>query len=341
MVQEKPTGVSVLDKYRERAAARKGRQSIDVLPATAPGAGRDDVGPSHKSKKRLRDGGNISTTHRSPGSLPTSPPRREVAEAVPLSPWRVEQASGHRPSSSALDLLEGNHRFMRRVRVALLEGTRESLRSVAPMDLVRSGLELMCRSIVLVEHGIEGHDRHAEEISRMEQELSEARENLKRSLAANDDFSASVAREAAERELAKKDAAEARRLLVSAKEEALRTAAEVVEVKKTAEEKLSSSAAELAVLQTAKEQVEAELDQNYEESGELLKQCFDRAVRQTHVLYGGPPAVGELNMDYEVHQGRLVPSAEVGVLAAQEALAAGAHEEEVEAEEGECVEIQD
>ena len=71
----------------------------------------------------------------------------------------------------------------------------------------------MCRSIVLVEHGIEGHDRHAEDISRMEQELAEARENLKWSLAANDDFSANAAREAAERELT----AEARRLLASAR----------------------------------------------------------------------------------------------------------------------------
>jgi len=46
-------------------------------------------------------------------------------------------------------------------------------------------------------------------------------------------------------------------------------------------------------------------------------------------------------MDYEVHQDRLVPSAEVGTLAAQEAPAAGTHEGEVEAEEGEYVEIQD
>ena len=153
MAQEKPAGVSVLDKYRERAAARKGRQSIDVIPSTAHGAGRGEAGPSHKSKKRPRDGGNIATTHRSPGSLPTPPPRREAAEAVPLSPRRVEQASGHqavghRSSSSALDLLGGNHRFMRRVHVALPEGTRESLRSVPPIDLVRSGLELMCLSLI-------------------------------------------------------------------------------------------------------------------------------------------------------------------------------------------------
>ena len=121
----------------------------------------------------------------------------------------------------------------------------------------------------------------------MEQELPEACENLKRSLAANDDLSASIARKAVEKELAEKDAAEARRLLATAKAEALKAATEVAEVKKTAKEKFSSTTAELDALQIAKEQVEAELDQNYEESEELLKQCFDRAVRQTHVLYGG------------------------------------------------------
>jgi len=342
MVQEKPVGVSVLDKYRQRAADRKGRRSIDVLPAdapAAPGAERDPAGPSRKFKKRARDDGNIATTTRSFGSLPTPPPRHKMVKAGSLSPRRTEQASGpsaggHRPPSSALDLLWGSHKFTRRVCVALLEETRESIWSVAPIDLLKSGLELMCRSIVLVEHWIEGRDRHAEAISRLEQELTEARENLKRSLAANDDLSASAAQEAAKRELAEKDAAEARRLLASAKEEALRAATEVAEAKKAVEEKLSSSAAELVALQVAKEQVEVELDQNYEESEELLKQCFDRAVRQAHVLYGGPLATGEFNMDYEVHQGRLVPSFEVGALAAQEA-------GPTEAEEGECIEVQD
>ena len=300
MVNEKPAGVSVLDEYRKRATERKGRRSIDVLPAnapTAPVAEREQADPSHKSKKMARDGGNIATTYRSPGSLPTPPPsRREIVEVGSLSPRHVEQASGasaggHRPPISALDLLGGSQKFTRRVRVTLPEGTRESIRSVGPMDLLKSGLELMCRSIVLVEQGIEGHGQHAEDASRLEQDLAEARENLKRSLATNEDLSASAAREAAKRELVEKDVAEARRLLALAKEEASRAAAEAVEVKKMAEEKLSSSAAELAALQAAKDQVEAELDRNYDESEELLKQCFDRAVRQAHFLYGGPPTL--------------------------------------------------
>jgi len=39
-------------------------------------------------------------------------------------------------------------------------------------------------------------------------------------------------------------------------------------------------------------------------------------------------------MDCEIHQGRLVPSAEMGVLVAQKAGL-------TEAEEGECIEVQD
>ena len=98
MVQEKPTDTSVLDEYRKRAVGRKGRRSIDVLPANAPaapGAERDLAGPSHKSKKRARDGGNVATTYRSLGSLPTPPPsQREMVEVGFLSPRHAEQASG-------------------------------------------------------------------------------------------------------------------------------------------------------------------------------------------------------------------------------------------------------
>jgi len=72
-------------------------------------------------------------------------------------------------------------------------------------------------------------------------------------LATNEDLSTSAAREAAKRELAEKDAVEARRLMALAKEEASRTTTEAAEVKKMAEEKLSSSAVELAALQVAKE----------------------------------------------------------------------------------------
>ena len=346
MVQERPTAVSVLDKHRQKVAERKGRRSLEVLPPKADRAekSKGTARPSHKSKKRPRDGGNVATTTRSLGSMPTPPPRREAAEVAPPSPRPVERGAGPSKtdawaSPSPFDILGSGYQFTRRVRVTLPDETRESFRDVSPSDLLRGGFELMCRSFVLVQNGIQGRDCQAEDVSQLEHQLAEATEDLKQSLAANNDLSVRIAQEAAERELAQKDVVEARQHL---EVEKLRAAVELAEVRKMIEErdeKLSSSVTELAALQAAKDQAEAELDENYEESEELLKQCFNRAVRQAHVLYGGPPASGEFDIDCEVHQGWLVPSFEVAPLTAQEA---GTTEtQEGEAEEGECVEIQD
>jgi len=107
--------------------------------------------------------------------------------------------------------------------VALLEETRESIRGVSPSDLLRSGLELMCRSIVLVEHEIQGRDFRAEDVFRLEHQLVEASKDLKQSLATNSELSANIAQEGAERELAQQHAAEARQHLAEEKAEALRS----------------------------------------------------------------------------------------------------------------------
>jgi len=236
------------------------------------------------------------------------------------------------------DILGAGYRFSRRVRVALLDEARDPLRDVSPSELLRSSFELMCRSVVLVQSGLQGRDRQAEVVSSLEHKLSEATEALEEFLSANTNLSALVATEAAE----------AKRQLEAEK---LRAAAEITNLKKLVEEKseqLSASATDMAALQLAKEQVEAELDENYEEAEELLKQCFERVVRQAHVLYGGPPATGEFDLDCEVYQGRLMPSAEVAALTVQEAEPAGTEEgeaevrgKEVEAEEGDCINIQD
>ena len=119
-------------------------------------------------------------------------------------------------------------------------------------------------------------------------------------------------------------------------------------MKKWAYEKLAESAAEVLALKTAKAKVEAELVENYDEAEELLKQCFERAVRQAHVLYGGSPTTGEFDLYCEVYQGRIMPSAEVAALTTQRAEPAeteGGEAEvqgrEAEAKEGECVEVRD
>ena len=152
---------------------------------------------------------------------------------------------------SALNLLGGGLQFMGRVRVALSEEIRESIRGVSPMDLLRSGLELVCRSIVLVEHGIQGQDRCADDVSLLEHQLAEASTNLKQSLAANNELSAQIAREGVEREIAQREAAEVKWLLATEKAKMLRVATENAMVKNLVEEgkkKLSSSVEELAAL---------------------------------------------------------------------------------------------
>ncbi|XP_068497770.1 uncharacterized protein [Phaseolus vulgaris] len=182
--------------------------------------------------------------------------------------------------------------------------------------------------------GIQERDRHAENISQLEHEVAESADRLKQALEANSELSEKIAREVVERELAQHDAAEAGCQLGDLKAEMARLVAENANLKKMVEErdeKLSSSADELATIQAAKEEAEAELLRNFEEIEELLKQSFLRAVCQAHVLYGGPSAFGDFDLDHEVYQDRLMLSAEASALAAQEV-------ESTEAGEGECLE---
>jgi len=95
MAQESPAGVDVLDAYRKRAVERKERRSIDNLDTTngsGAHAGKGSTDPSSKSKKTSREGGNIATITRSPGSLLTPPPRREAIEVDSPWPKRVAKA---------------------------------------------------------------------------------------------------------------------------------------------------------------------------------------------------------------------------------------------------------
>jgi len=283
MVNERPSAVSVLDKHRQKAADHRGRRSLEVIPppsdegvAGPPHKSKGSAGPTHKSKKRPRGASNIATTIWSPGSMPTPPPSRRVsAEAASGSPRALVHAEAGpsvvdaRAALTPFDILGARYRFSRRVRVALSDEARDPLRNVAPSELLRSGFELMCRSVVLVQSGLQGQDRQAEDVSALEHKLSEAAEDLKQSLAANTNLSARIAAEAAERELAQREAAEAKRQLEAEK---LRAAAEIANLKKLVEEKdgqLSTSTIEMTALQLAKEQAEAELDENYEK----LRSC--------------------------------------------------------------------
>jgi len=188
MVNERPSAVSILDKHQQKVADRKGRRNLEVLPPRHDRAekSKGPAGSSHKSKKRPREGGNVATTVRLPGSMPTPPPScRVVAEVVPPSPRALVQGAvgsslaGAWASPTPFDLLGSGYQFTRRVRVALLEEARESFRYVSPSDLLRNGFELLCCSIVFAQHSLQGRDRHVEAVSHLDHQLSEATQDLK------------------------------------------------------------------------------------------------------------------------------------------------------------------
>jgi len=74
----------------------------------------------------------------------------------------------------------------------------------------------------------------------------------------------------------------------------------------------------LATLKAAKDEAEDELDRNFEQTEELLKQSFHRVVRQTHVLYRGLSASGAFDLDQKVYQGRIMLISEIKALASQQ-----------------------
>jgi len=88
---------------------------------------------------------------------------------------------------SPLAILGVDMKFSRRVRLALPEATREVIRVVPSSDLVKGALEMLCRSVVVIQLGYQDRYSHAGEISRLEHELAEASDHLKQSLAVNSD----------------------------------------------------------------------------------------------------------------------------------------------------------
>ena len=176
---------------------------------------------------------------------------------------------------------------------------------------------MLCRSVVMVQLGIQERERHAEEISRLDHQLAKASGQLQQSLVANSDLSKRWPR----RRKRRREVAEAERLLGEVKVEMARVATENTHLNKMVEEmdeKLSSSATELATLKAAKDEAKDELDRNFEQTEELLRQSFLFVVRQAHVLYGGSSASGAFDLDHEVYQVQIMPIVEMKALASQQ-----------------------
>jgi len=67
MNKEVPQSNDLVDAFKERAAQRRGRPSMEALAVGQPLAAR--TGPFGKSKKKAREGGNIAMTTCSPGTM--------------------------------------------------------------------------------------------------------------------------------------------------------------------------------------------------------------------------------------------------------------------------------
>jgi len=138
--------------------------------------------------------------------------------------------------------------------------------------------------------------------------LSEASGILKQSFAAKSQYSEKLARETVEKEKAQEGVAEAERYMVEVEAELERVMIENARLKKMLGErkdKISALGSEVARLEIAKEEAEAELNLNFDQTLELLKQSFLQAVRLAHVLYGGPLTSGAFDIDSEVYDVRI------------------------------------
>ena len=101
---------------------------------------------------------NIATTTRSPGSLPTPPSPRRILIDVdspptdefnqPIAPRTVERAM--EVTMSPLAMLGADMKFSRGVKVALPGPSQEVIRVVPPADLLKGGVEMLYRVLVMV-----------------------------------------------------------------------------------------------------------------------------------------------------------------------------------------------
>ena len=93
-------------------------------------------------------------------------------------------------------------------------------------------------------------------------------------VASNSDLSKRLDSEMAEKEKAQQEVAEVERCLGEVKAKMARVVAKNTQLKKMVKErneKLSSSATEMATLKVARDEAEAELDRNFDQTKELLK----------------------------------------------------------------------
>jgi len=284
------------------------RSAAGVGPASTEAA---RAGSSKNPKKRPREGGNTAHTFRAPGEMPTPPPSRTITRpASPLTnefnrPIPTEVAMPVAAAQeSPLAILGGDRCFTRAMNFNLPPGVEELIGSVPEKDILDGGVEMICRGLMLTCRGAEARRRRVEELSRLEHQLQEASNNLQQAVDANTEYEKKLCWQAAELELDATRLSEVEKADTDKAAEIalLRKALEAVERRGTFLEK------EAALERPGKEALKAEVLKTMEDTMVLISQSFDLAVRQTEVLYRGPPPSGQFDQEMEVVDGRLVPA---------------------------------
>jgi len=222
-----------------------------------------------------------------------SPPTDEFNRPIPTAVAVPVASSG----GSTLALLGGDRSFSRAVSFKLPPSIEGEIRSVPDDDLLDDGIEMICR-------GADAWRSRVEDMSRLEQGLQEAGQNLKQAVEANTTYEKQLCAQAAELELRQNRLAELEKADAD-------KAAEVVLLREALEKpdhRASLAEREAAAEREAKEAAEAEVLKTMEDTMVLINQSFDLAVRQARVLYGGPPPSGQFDQEMEVVDGRLVPA---------------------------------
>jgi len=151
----------------------------------------------------------------------------------------------------------------------------ELIWAVPKDDLLKGGIEIICRGLILTRQGAAVRDRRVEEISRLEQKLLEVSGSLKQVVDANTTYEKRLCDHPVERELDAAQITELERLQVD-------TTAKNTRMKKTLEEvghRVASLEEDVASLKQRKEAVEAELEKTIDNTMALIIQSFDLVVQ--------------------------------------------------------------
>ena len=140
-----PQAVGMLSGFKNKLNQK--RSAIGTGPTPTEAA---RVSSSKNPKKRPREGGNTVRTFRARGEMPTPPPSRTVTRpASPLTNTFNRPIPTTVAQEFSLALLGGDRCFTWAMNFNFPPGVEELIRSVLEEDILDSGVEMICRGLML------------------------------------------------------------------------------------------------------------------------------------------------------------------------------------------------